>query len=75
MFSKIVVTFCATQPAMAAICQVSGSAIATVPTTMRPSFHSQIANAAVATTIVAFSSARQNPSSVVSRTCRRSASV
>ena len=46
IFSKIVVTFCATQPAIAAMCQVSGKAIATVPTAMRPSFHSQIANAA-----------------------------
>ena len=44
IFSKIVVTFCATQPAMLAICQVSGKAIATVPTAMRPSFHSQIAD-------------------------------
>ncbi len=45
--------FCATQPAMLAICQASGSAIATVPTAIAPPFHSQIAIAPVPTTSVA----------------------
>ncbi len=48
-FSKIVVTLSPTQPAMLAICQASGSAIATVPTPIPPDRHSAIAVAPVAT--------------------------
>jgi hypothetical protein len=74
-FSKIAVTFCATQPAMLAICQVSGSAMAMMPTLICPPDHSHSATAPVLTTIVALSVASDVPNRVIRRNCLRNAAV
>ena len=75
IFSKIEVTFCATQPATFEICQVSGTAIATSPTESAPMLQSQSAIAAVPTTIAALSTARVRPKPVMKRSWARNVSV
>jgi hypothetical protein len=70
IFSKIDVICQATQPAMLTICQASGSAIATVPTSTLPCVHNTSASAPVPVTIVALSADRQKPNSVLSRSER-----
>ena len=70
-FSKIAVTFCATQPAMLEICQASGSAIATVPTPTRPEDQSRTATVPVPTTMQAFIAARMQTKAVSIRSWRR----
>ncbi len=69
-FSKIDVICQATQPAMLTICQASGSAIATVPTSTFPRVHKMSASAPVPVTISALSEDRQKPNSVLSRSER-----
>ncbi len=69
-------TFCATQPAIAAMCQVSGNAIATVPTGMTAVVPQPDRNRPrCRRPMLAFSAARVSPSVVVSRSCARNASV
>ena len=70
MFSKIEVICQATQPAMLTICQASGSAIATVPTSTLPWLHSTSASAPVPVTIMALSVDRHSPNTVLSRSER-----
>ena len=55
---------------MLTICQASGSAIATVPTSTLPCVHSTSASAPVPVTIMALSDDRQKPNSVLSRSER-----
>jgi hypothetical protein len=55
---------------MLTICQASGSAIATVPTSTLPCVHNTSASAPVPVTIVALSADRQKPNSVLSRSER-----
>jgi hypothetical protein len=69
-FSKIEVICQATQPAMFTICQASGSAIATVPTSILPCVHKISASAPVPVTIVALSEDKQKPNRVLSRSER-----
>ena len=70
IFSKIDVICHATQPAMFTICQASGSAIATVPTSTLPCVHSRSASPPVPVTIIALSVDRLRPNSVLSRSER-----
>ncbi len=74
-FSKIEVTFCATQPAMLEICQASGSAVASPPTPIRPAVHSHTPIAPVPTSKAALSTESVMPNSVMRRNCMRNASV
>jgi hypothetical protein len=74
-FSKIEVTFCATQPAMLAICQAMGMAIATVPTGTRPCTHSSTATAPVLVTSSAFVIACTMNQVVINRSWRWKALV
>ena len=69
-FSKIEVICQATQPAMLTICQASGSAIATVPTSTFPRVHNTSASAPVPVTIAALSEDRQKENRVLSRSER-----
>ena len=55
--------------------QVSGSAMATAPTAMRPVVQSQTATMPVLTTIAALRQVSVTPKSVISRSCRRNAWV
>jgi len=69
-FSKMLVTCQATQPEMLRICQASGSAIATVPTSTCPCAQSTSASVPVLVTIRALRNERQSPNSVFSRSER-----
>jgi hypothetical protein len=70
MFSKMPATLKATQPEMLAICQAIGSALATIASGISPFDQSQMASAAVLTSITAFSEDSSSPFSVTSRVCR-----
>jgi hypothetical protein len=70
IFSKIDVTCRATQPATFTICQASGSAIATVPTSTFPCVHSTSASPPVPVTIMALRVDRQKLNSVLRRSER-----
>ncbi len=74
-FSKIEVTFCATQPAILAICQAMGMAMATVPTGTRPCTQSSTATAPVLVTSRAFVIACTMNQVVMRRSWWRKASV
>ena len=74
-FSKIAVTFWATQPAILAICQVSGSAMATTPTGICPLVQSQTAATPVPTTMEALSRVKVRLNRVISRSWRRKVTV
>ena len=74
-FSKIAVTFCATQPAMLAICRASGSAMATVPTAIRPGSTARARPPPVPTTSDALSMASVRAKRVIRRAGRGSLGV
>ena len=74
-FSKMSVTWTATQPAADAICHVRGIAIATMPTSIRPRCHRKTASAVSPTSIMAFMACSDMNSAESIRICRRNATV
>ena len=68
-FSKIAVTSQLTQPAALAVCQASGSAVATTPALTVPCAHSKRPMAAVPTSSAAFSAVSQNWKRVITPMC------
>ena len=69
MFSKMPVTSQLTQPATLAICQASGSAVATTPALTVPCAQSQMPIAAVPVSSAAFIADSQNMNCEISRMC------
>ena len=74
-FSKMSVTCAATQPAADAICQVSGIAMATTPTSIAPRRQEVTASATSLVSITALSACRAMNSPVIMRSWRRNAVV
>ena len=74
-FSKMSVTCTATQPAAEAICQVSGIAMATMPTSIRPRCQSPMASEISPASISAFSICSDMNSVESMRIWRRKARV
>ena len=74
MFSKMPVTSQLTQPATLAICQASGSAVATTPALTVPCAHSQMPIAAVPVSSAAFITDSANMNCEISCMCAAIAS-